>query len=221
MKGTDMAKTQADAAEPIPEQTAPDTAPDAATGAAPTPDEVIAALTAERDELKDRLLRALAEAENTRRRAERDRKDAEIYGGTRLARDILSVYDNLARAVAAADDTLRTEHAALFDGIALTQRDLLNAFEKHRIQLTTPARGDRFDANLHQAMFEAPVPGAAPGTIIEVMQAGFTIGDRLLRPALVGVAKAMPQPAPESATDAAPEAAPAAGTDGGTDGATA
>ncbi|MEO1774555.1 MAG: nucleotide exchange factor GrpE [Pseudomonadota bacterium] len=150
----------------------------------------IAALEAERDELKDRLMRALAEAENTRRRAERDRKDAEAYGGTRLARDLLSVYDNIERAMANADEGLKQNHAAFLEGVELTGRELLNAFAKHKIEKHTPEKGDKFDPNLHQAMFEAPIPGADPGTVIEVMQPGFTIAGRLLRPALVGVARA-------------------------------
>ncbi|MBK0400585.1 nucleotide exchange factor GrpE [Limibaculum sp. M0105] len=186
--------------EDAPEAAAPAAASEDTDTAVTGAEARVAELEAERDELKDRLLRALAEAENTRRRAERDRKDAETYGGTRLARDMLSVYDNLTRALAAADDKVKTEHAGLFEGIELTRRELLSAFEKHKIRETTPERGGKFDPNLHQAMFEAPVPGAAPGTIIEVMQAGFTIADRLLRPALVGVARAMPQ------AEAAPEA---------------
>ena len=215
-----MAKKKAEQAAPenglapeehgaTPEATSHEAAPQAAPqGAAPDLEELIpglaeasgaeariAELEAERDELKDRLLRALAEAENTRRRAERDRKDAETYGGTRLARDLLTVYDNLSRALAVADDELKSQHAAFFEGIELTQRELLHAFEKHKIRKAAPEKGDRFDPNLHQAMFEAPIPGAQPNTVIEVMQAGFTIADRLLRPALVGVAKAMPQDA--------------------------
>ncbi|MEM7545705.1 MAG: nucleotide exchange factor GrpE [Pseudomonadota bacterium] len=150
----------------------------------------IAVLTAERDELQDKLMRALAEAENTRRRAERDRKDAEAFGGTKLARDILSVHDNMERALASADDEMKLAAASLIEGVELTQRELLSAFEKHKIVKVKPEQGEKFDPNLHQAMFEAPVPGAENGTIIEVMQAGFTISGRLLRPALVGVAKA-------------------------------
>lgn len=165
-----------------------------AEGAGPEASEtgLVAALEAERDELKDRLLRALAEGENIRKRAERDRKDGETYGATRLARDLLAVHDNLERTVAAADAALRAEHAVFFEGVELTQRELLNAFAKHRIEKVVPARGEKFDPNRHQAMFEAPVPGAEPGTVIEVMQAGFVIADRLLRPALVGVARAAP-----------------------------
>ena len=153
----------------------------------------IAELEAERDEMKDKWTRALAEAENVRRRALRDKTDAEAYGGTRLARDLLSVYDNLDRALKAADDSIRESAGAFVEGIELTQRELVNAFEKHKIQQVTPEAGEKFDPNRHQAMFEAPIPGAEPGTIIEVMQDGFVIADRLLRPALVGVAKAMPE----------------------------
>ena len=156
-------------------------------------DERIAALEAERDEYKDKWTRALAEAENVRRRALRDKTDAETYAGTKLARDLLSVFDNMERALQAADDDLREQHAAFIEGIDLTQRELLNAFEKHKIQKVSPEAGEKFDPNRHQAMFEAPIPGAEPGTIIETMQTGFVIADRLLRPALVGVAKAMPE----------------------------
>lgn len=158
-------------------------------------------LEAELAETKDRLLRALAETENVRRRADRDRKDAETYAGTRLARDLLGVHDNLARALAHVDDALREGHATFLEGIEITHRELLNAFAKHKIERVDPAPGQKFDANRHQAMFEAPVEGAEPGTVIEVMQPGFVIADRLLRPALVGVAKAMPAPAPEPEGD--------------------
>lgn len=169
----------------------------------------IAELEAERDELKDRLLRALAETENVRRRADRDRKDAEAYGGTRLARDLLSVHDNFERALANADDGLRETHAGFLEGVELIQRELLSAFAKHRIERVLPERGERFDPHRHQAMFEAPVPGAEPGTVIEVMQVGFTIADRLLRPALVGVAKAAPKPSAPAGAETS-EADPAA-----------
>ncbi|MEM8791225.1 MAG: nucleotide exchange factor GrpE [Pseudomonadota bacterium] len=161
-----------------------------------------AELTAERDEYKDRMMRALAEAENVRRRAERDQRDAQTYGGTRLARDLLTVYDNLARALDAADDSLRESHASFLEGVELTQRELVNAFAKHKIEAVVPEPGDKFDPNRHQAMFEAPLPGAENGSIIEVMQAGFVIADRLLRPALVGVAKAAQEPAEEAPADA-------------------
>ena len=165
-------------------------------------EERIEELEAELADMRDKWARALAEGENVRRRAERDRKDAAAYGGTKLARDLLSVYDNLDRALKAADEETRAAAASFIEGVELTQRELVNAFAKHKIEKVTPAPGEKFDPNKHQAMFEAPIPGAPNGPIIEVMQAGFTIADRLLRPALVGVAKAPPEPAPE------PEAAP-------------
>jgi molecular chaperone GrpE len=164
--------------------------------------EVIAQLEAECAGLRDKLLRALAETENVRRRAERDRKDAEAYGGTRLARDLLAVHDNLDRALAHVDDTLRADGQNFIEGVELTLRELLAAFAKHKIEKVVPAPGEKFDPHRHQAVFETPIPGAEPGTVIEVMQAGFTISDRLLRPAMVGVARAMPQPAePETAPE--------------------
>ncbi|MEM7424011.1 MAG: nucleotide exchange factor GrpE [Pseudomonadota bacterium] len=167
--------------------------------AAPDADPVatmIAALEDERDAYKDKWARALAEAENVRRRAQRDKQDAETYGSTKFARDVLTVYDNLERAMQVVDDSLREQAASFIEGIDLTQRELLKAFEKHKIERVIPEKGERFDPNRHQAMFEAPVPSAEAGTIIEVMQDGFVIADRLLRPALVGVAKAAVEPAP-------------------------
>ena len=167
-----------------------------AVGAEAVASGVIAQLEADCFEMKDKLLRALAESENIRRRAQRDRKDAETYGGTKLARDILAVHDNLDRALSHVDDTQREQAKSFIEGVELTQRELLNAFTKHKIEKVTPAMGEKFDPNRHQAMFEAPIPGANPGTVIEVMQPGFTIADRLLRPALVGVAKAAPKSKP-------------------------
>ncbi|MEL6583496.1 MAG: nucleotide exchange factor GrpE [Pseudomonadota bacterium] len=145
-------------------------------------------LIAERDALQDRLLRSFADLENTRKRAERDRRDAETYGGTKLARDLLGVYDNLDRALAALPEERPEELAPLIEGIELTKKELLNAFEKHKITRIAPENGEKFDPKLHQAMFEAPLPGAEPGTVIQVMTEGFMISDRLLRPAQVGVA---------------------------------
>lgn len=161
------------------------------------------ALRAEVADLKDRLLRALADAENIRKRGERDRRDAELYGATRFARDLLSVHDNFERALGNVTDGVRAAAPGLIEGIELTQRDLLNAFAKHRITRIDPQPGDRFDPKLHQAMFEAPVPGTKAGDIIQVMNVGFMIGDRLLRPAQVGVSSggpAMPPPADGGAT---------------------
>lgn len=145
------------------------------------------ALRAERDEYKDRFMRALADAENTRKRADRDRREAENYGGSRLARDLLPVYDNLDRALHALTDEQRTANEALIEGIELTKSELINVFKKHGIEPVTPEVGDRFDPQAHQAMFEAPVPGTKAGDIIQVMTVGFYLHDRLLRPAQVGV----------------------------------
>jgi molecular chaperone GrpE len=167
-------------------------APDEAV-AADSPGTEREALRSEVADLKDRLLRALADLENTRKRAERDRRDAELYGATRFARDLLSVYDNFERALGNVTDTVRDAAPGLIEGIELTQRDLVSAFEKHKILKIVPQAGDRFDPKLHQAMFEAPVPGTRAGDIIQVMGVGFTIGDRLLRPAQVGVSAGGPQ----------------------------
>jgi len=156
------------------------------------------AMVAERDQLKERLMRALADAENTRKRGERDRRDAEVYGGTKLARDMLSVYDNMKRALDTVDDAQREAAKALIEGIELTQRELLNVFSKHKIQQVAPEVGEKFDPQLHQAVFEAPVPGYDGGKVIQMMAEGFVIGDRLLRPAQVGVSAAAPKTAPKA-----------------------
>ena len=145
------------------------------------------ALRAERDELRDRFMRALADAENARKRGERDRREAEQYGGSRIARDMLPVFDNLRRALEAAGDAEGKANEALVEGVELTLRELTNVFAKHGIEPIVPEVGDRFDPQLHQAMFEAPVPGTKAGDIIQVSALGFTIHDRLLRPAQVGV----------------------------------
>jgi molecular chaperone GrpE len=145
------------------------------------------AVKAERDEYKDRFMRALADAENSRKRADKDRREAENYGGSKLARDLLPVYDNLKRALEAISDEQRETSAAFIEGIELTQRELVNVFAKHGIKLISPAVGDRFDPQQHEAMFEAPVPGTKAGDIIQVSAEGFMLHDRLLRPAQVGV----------------------------------
>jgi molecular chaperone GrpE len=147
----------------------------------------IDALRAERDQLKDRFMRALADAENARKRSEKDRREAEQYGGSKLARDMLSVYDNMKRALDAANGEQQEVSAALIEGIELTMRELLNVFSKHGITVISPEVGDRFDPQLHQAMFEAPLPGTKAGDIIQVATEGFMLHDRLLRPAQVGV----------------------------------
>jgi molecular chaperone GrpE len=145
------------------------------------------ALRAERDELRDKFMRVLADAENARKRAERDRKEAEMYGGTRLARDLLPVYDNLNRAIQAIPEESRAASAALIEGVELTLRELTNVMTKHGVTPISPAVGDQFDPQLHQAMFEAPLPGTKAGQIIQVATEGFLLHDRLLRPAQVGV----------------------------------
>lgn len=144
-------------------------------------------LKAERDEFKDRWMRALADAENSRKRADKARRDAEQYGGSRLARDMLPVYDNMKRAVEAITDEQKETAAAVIEGIELTMRELLNVFKKHGLEMIRPEVGDRFDPNQHEAMFEAPVPGTKAGEIIQVSAEGFMLHDRLLRPAQVGV----------------------------------
>ena len=144
-------------------------------------------LRAERDQLKDRFMRALADAENARKRSEKDRREAENYGGSKLARDMLPVYDNLKRALETATDDQREVSGALLEGVELTMRELLNVFKKHGIDVIAPEVGDRFDPQHHQAMFEAPLPGTNAGDIIQVAAEGFMLHDRLLRPAQVGV----------------------------------
>jgi molecular chaperone GrpE len=148
-------------------------------------DELVA-LRAERDEMRDRFMRALADAENARKRGERDRREAEQYGSTRLARDLLPVYDNLRRALDSAPES-GADTAALTEGVELTLRELTNVMTKHGVKPISPAVGDAFDPQLHQAMFEAPLPGTKAGQIIQVMTEGFLLHDRLLRPAQVGV----------------------------------
>lgn len=144
-------------------------------------------LRAERDEMRDRFIRALADAENTRKRGERDRREAEKYGGSKLARDMLPVFDNLKRALDAAGEAERSAAPGLIEGVELTMRALLGIFEKHGIGLISPAVGDKFDPEVHQAMFEAPLPGTKAGEIIQVTADGFMLHDRLLRAAQVGV----------------------------------
>jgi molecular chaperone GrpE len=157
----------------------------------------LAQARAEAADFKDRLLRALAEVENVRRRADRERGDAAKYGITQLAKDLLEPADNLRRAVESVpeaqvkDELTRT----LLTGVAATERALLAAFERHHIRRIDP-KGERFDHNLHQAIFEAERTGQPAGTIVEVLQPGYLLHDRLLRPAMVGVAKGDTAPPP-------------------------
>jgi molecular chaperone GrpE len=159
-------------------------------------DDRLVALEAELAEQKDRLLRALAETENTRRRAQREREEASKYAVAGFAKDLLSSADNLRRALQSLpegevrDDRTRS----LLEGVAATERELLGVFERHGIKRLDP-KGEPFDHNFHQAIFEAERPDQPSGTIVEVLQPGYMLHDRLLRPAMVGVAKGGPKPA--------------------------
>src|SRR5436309_5600262 len=162
---------------------------------APAPDPS-AELAKEAAELKDRLLRTLADMENLRRRTEREVADARLYGVTNFARDILAVADNMERALKALDDEIRTKAdagvKALLDGVELTERELIKVMEKHGVRKIEP-QGQKFDPNLHQAMLEIPDASVPAGTVVQIMQPGYTIGERVLRPALVGVSKGGPK----------------------------
>lgn len=142
--------------------------------------------------LKDQLLRTMAELENVRKRTHREREDTAKYAVSSFARDMLNVSDNLRRAIDAVPEGAADKDPALkalIDGVEITETELLNSLEKHGIKKIDPKPGDEFDHNLHQAMLEIPSTDHKPGTIAQVMQVGYIIHDRLLRPALVGVAK--------------------------------
>lgn len=180
-----------------------DAATQNAEEAVPAEPDPLDVLKAENAELRDRFLRLAAEMDNLRRRTDRDVKDAKSYSVAGFARDMLAVSDNLRRALdavpadqrAGADATLTT----LLEGVEMTERAMLSALERHGVK-KIDAEGEKFDPNFHQAMFEVPNPSVPNNTVIQVVQAGFTIGDRVLRPAMVGVAKGGPK------TDAAPAA---------------
>jgi molecular chaperone GrpE len=167
----------------------------------PDPFTVIDKLVSENAELKDRVLRALAETENIRRRSEREAADARAYAVTAFARDLLSVVDNLERALAnfpaeqhaAAADTVKT----LVEGVELTARDLASVLSRHGVKRLDP-KGEKFDPNFHQAMFEAPDESVPSGAVSQVVQSGWKIADRVLRPALVGVSKGGVKVAPSN-----------------------
>ncbi len=166
---------------------------------ADTPVDPVVVLEAEKAELKDKLLRTLADMENLRRRTEKDLADARVYGVTRFARDMLDVTDNLRRGIEsvplaereAAEGSMR----ALLEGVDLTERDLLKKLETHGVRKLSP-EGQKFDPNFHQAMFEVPDETKPNGTVLQVIQTGYSIGDRVLRPAMVGVSKGGPKMAP-------------------------
>ena len=160
------------------------------------------ALDREHAEMKDRLLRTLAEMENLRKRTEREVTDARLYGVASFARDVLGVADNIRRALDAVPaEALANAQAmkVLVDGVELTERELLKALEKNGVRQFTP-HGEKFDPNVHQAMFEVPDPSVPAGSIVQVMQPGYMIGERVLRPALVAVAKGGPKAASNSAS---------------------
>lgn len=150
----------------------------------------VAVLEAEVAELKDRLLRAAAEVENTRRRAKKDVEDASNYAVTKFARDLLDVGDNLRRALEAAGNDANADPAmkTLIDGVEMTEKSLLKAFEQNGIEKLEPL-GEKLDPNQHQAVFEMPNPAYPDGHVAQVMQAGYVLKGRLLRPAMVGVTK--------------------------------
>ena len=184
-----VAPTQTTSDEAVSDDPVSDeTVSDEAQQDTPTPEDQIA-------DLNDQLLRSLAELENTRRRAERDRGEALKYGAMSLARDMVGVVDNLQRALQAIEQTdeatkadLPQEVQALLEGVDATQRDLLAVLGRHKVQPLNPM-GEKFDPNLHEAMFEAPGTGQPAGTIIDVVETGYVMEERLLRPAKVGIAK--------------------------------
>ena len=167
---------------------------------------VIEALNAENSELKDRVLRTLAEMENLRRRTEREVADAKTYGVTGFARDMLSVVDNLARALEHLPEEARKNAdphlQSMIEGVELTARDLEAVLGRHGVRKLDP-KGQKFDPNFHQAIFEAPDETVPAGTVSQVVQSGWTIGDRVLRPAMVGVSKGGPKAAPKGEPPAA------------------
>jgi molecular chaperone GrpE len=177
----------------------------AAAASAPTPEgDPAEKFAREASDLKDKLLRSLAEMENLRRRTEREIADSRAYAVASFARDILAVADNMARALQAPAAELRQSGdagvKALLEGVELTERELMKVLEKHGVRKFEP-HGEKFDPNLHQAMYEVAEPLLPAGTIAQVVQAGYMIGDRVLRPALVALAKGGPK-APAAAASA-------------------
>ena len=170
---------------------------------APEQADAIAEAKREATEFKDKLLRTLAEMENLRKRTEREVLDARLYGIAGFARDVLAVADNMHRALETIGPELRestdAKVRALIEGVELTERELLKTLEKNGVKKFSP-QGEKFDPNLHQAMYEVPTSDLPPGQVAEVIQAGYMIGERVLRPAMVAVSKAV-QITPASAND--------------------
>lgn len=175
--------------------------------AEPSEEDVLMRLAAENEELKDRALRLAAEMENLRRRTQRDVADAKSYSIATFARDMLSVSDNLQRALEAIPEEAKKRgdagFKALIDGVEMTERDMLGALERHGVRRLSP-EGEKFDPNFHQAMFEVPNPEVPANTVVQVVQTGYAIGDRVLRPAMVGVAKGGPKQAAAEDSETAP-----------------
>lgn len=180
-----------------------------ATDAGLQPDQTAApkpstSLDRELADTKDRLLRTLADMDNMRKRTEREVADARLYGNTNFARDVLAVADNMERAFEAVGPELRAQGdakvKALVEGVELTERELLKVLEKHGVKKFSP-EGEKFDPNFHQAMYEVPTSDLPAGHVAQVIQAGYMLGDRVLRPAMVAVTKAAPKQAPASAND--------------------
>ena len=207
----DAAEAMAKAAEPIDlaaaEAEAEEMADAAVENADEEPNELVVAF-GEIADLKDKLLRAMAETENMRRRSDRERADTRKYAVADFARDMLAVSDNLQRALSAISDDARDgnpELSQLLEGVELTRKELKGHFTKHGIKEINPL-GEKLDPNFHQAVVQLDDPEAAQGTVVQVMQPGYVIHDRLLRAAMVGVAKGVPAAKTEAAE--APAEAP-------------
>ena len=191
--------------------------PDSAAGPAPAEEtkiaELVETLARESAEYKDKALRTLAEMENLRRRTEREVADSRAYGIASFARDILAVADNMDRSLQALDaelgETANAGVKALLDGVELTERELHKVLEKHGVKKFEPQHGEKFDPNLHQAMYEVANASLPTGCVAQVVQPGYMIGDRMLRPALVAVSKGGPKPEPSANdnTGSAPQGA--------------
>ena len=205
MKPDEMHQNASPTGEAVPDEPANDAFAAADGGASAQGVDPVAAVEAEKAELKDKLLRTLADMENMRRRSEREVADARTYGIANFARDMLTVADNFQRALdnipvearEGGDQVLRS----FIEGIELTERDMLKALERHGVKRLDP-QGQKFDPNMHQAMFEVPDGNVPSGTVVQVMQTGYAIGERVLRPALVGVAKGGPKAANDGPAEA-------------------
>jgi molecular chaperone GrpE len=185
--------------DPMSDETSTDPRADEAASAADATPDRAAVLEAELAAAKEQLLRTLADMENLRRRTEREVAETRSYAVSNFARDVISVGDNLARALEALpEDARKSVDAAviaLLEGVQLTERELLKTLEKHGVRKVDPM-GEKFDPNFHQAMFEVPNPDVPNGTVVQVVQAGYKIGDRVLRPAMVGIGRGGPKAAP-------------------------